>query len=372
MSPNRWQVFDGVQIPERLIAEEAQNHPSASAEDARRAAGHALAIRALLLDRARELGLQPEPEVEEDGREETPEEALIRAVLDAEVSVTVPGEAECRRVYEAQRSTFVSPSLTEASHILIAPDQDETAGWEAAYARAVELIEQLAIPQTRFAELARAHSDCPSGTLGGTLGQLGPGDLVTPVEAALNRLGPGRVSAEPVRSRYGWHILRLDRRSPGRELPFEAVREQIALNLESRAWVAAATRYVSDLAMAAREQGVPLRLMETGRTDDDHVSLGSLLSAAPRFAGRLEAWLDQSDPALAADIRRAAQAAAISFADLVTTEVSAFLARADDAAWTSLISATQGSEDPALGSVRIILKDRLQPATRTYTLIRRS
>ena len=50
-------VVDGVEIPEALLAQEVQNHPGASAADARAAAGHALAIRALLLHRARELGL---------------------------------------------------------------------------------------------------------------------------------------------------------------------------------------------------------------------------------------------------------------------------------------------------------------------------
>ena len=64
MSGTRSQVIDGVQIPERLIAEEAQNHPAGTAEEARRAAGHALAIRALLLDRAHALGLEPQATIQ--------------------------------------------------------------------------------------------------------------------------------------------------------------------------------------------------------------------------------------------------------------------------------------------------------------------
>ena len=75
-------VIDGVALPERLVAEEAQNHPAATPEAARAAAAHALAIKALLLDRAHQLGLTPRAEQDEDGREETPEEALVRAVLE--------------------------------------------------------------------------------------------------------------------------------------------------------------------------------------------------------------------------------------------------------------------------------------------------
>ena len=66
-------VVDGVEIPESLLAQEVQNHPSASAAESRAAAGHALAIKALLLHRGRELGLTPRTEIDEDGREETAE-----------------------------------------------------------------------------------------------------------------------------------------------------------------------------------------------------------------------------------------------------------------------------------------------------------
>src|SRR5512140_6561 len=114
-------VVEGVEIPEFLIAEEVQHHPSANPMEARAAAGKALAVRALLLHRADELGLVARPLADEEGREETTEEALIRATLDAEVEIDPPGEAECRWVYDSQRSRFSTPVLTEAAHILVEP-----------------------------------------------------------------------------------------------------------------------------------------------------------------------------------------------------------------------------------------------------------
>ena len=372
MSAARSQVIDGVQIPERLIAEEAQNHPADTADEARRAAGHALAIRALLLDRAHELGLEPEPEIEDDGREETPEEALIRAVLDTEVTVPIPGEAEIRRVYDARREAFRTPTLTEASHILIAPDADEPAAWEVACSRAQELIDRMADPSVRFADLAKAHSTCSSASIGGSLGQLSPGDLTATVEAGLRQLDPGAISTKPVRSRFGWHVLKLDRRIDGRDLPFDHVREQIALHLESRAWTAAATRYVASLAAEAREQGVALVLTEDGRVDNGTLSLGDLLHDQSGVAQRVEAWLDQADSELATQVRTAAERGQLAFADFVRDQIADFVRDADDERWTQLISATQGADDPALGCVRAILKGRLQPTARAYTLIKRA
>jgi peptidyl-prolyl cis-trans isomerase C len=372
MSATRCRVINGVQIPENLIAEEAQNHPAATAEDARRAAGHALAIRALLLDRAQEMGLIPEPVIEEDGREETPEEALIRAVFEAEVSVQKPTDAEVRRVYDSARSAFRSPTLTEASHILLAPEGEDPEAWEAARERADELIRRLADPQASFAEMARAHSACTSASIGGSLGQLNPGDLTASVEAGLAQLAPGEVSAEPVRSRFGWHVLRLDRRIDGRDLPFEHVQEQIALELEGRRWTADASRYVAGLVVQAQEQGVAIVLTDDGRRAQGQLSLGDLLLDDHAVAARAQAWLLEADADLARQVQDAADRHQLEFAAFVREEVRTFINEADDEKWTQLISAAQGAEDPALGCVRAILKGRLQPAARTYTLIQRA
>jgi peptidyl-prolyl cis-trans isomerase C len=148
-------VVEGVEIPEFLIAEEIQNHPSLSAIEARRAAGKALAVKALLLQRADELGLTPEPERDEAGREETDEEALIRATLDAEVEIESPSDAECRRVYDAQPHRFTSPALLEAAHILIEVKGEAAADWDAGHATAEQVLQTLARNPGAFAGLAK-------------------------------------------------------------------------------------------------------------------------------------------------------------------------------------------------------------------------
>lgn len=364
-------VIDGVELPERLVAEEAQNHPAATPEAARKAAAHALAIKALLLDRAHQLGLKPRAEIDEDGREETPEEALVRAVLDTEVVVERPEEAECRRVYDNAPDRFRTPSLTEASHILFEPKSGAAADVDAARAAAMAVIAQLTQHPHRFADLARAHSDCPSKGVGGSLGQLSPGDLAIEVEAGLDLLQDGEIAPEPVRSRFGWHVLRLDRRIEGRRLPFEHVLPSIALHLESRAWTAAAARYVADLAADAREQGIALSVTENGGLAHGALSLGDLLEDHAAVAARLETWLDEADPVLADQARKTAAATGATFAEFVQREISAFIQGSDDEGWTRLISAAQGSDDPALACVRAILKSKLTMPGKTFTLIRR-
>ena len=367
-------VVEGVEIPEFLIAEEVQHHPSANPMEARKAAGKALAVRALLLHRADELGLVAQPQLDEDGREETLEEALIRATLDAEVEIDPPGEAECRRVYDTQRHRFSTPVLTEAAHILIEPKSDDAEGWEIARRTTQGALDQLLRKPALFAQLARSLSDCPSGAVGGSLGQLGPGDVVGEVERALGSLKPGEILATPVRSRFGWHVLKLERRIAGKVLPFDYVEDRIRLHLESRAWTAAATRYVSELADRARARGVAFSLTRDGRFAEGSLSLGEML-ADGASAERLEGWIDGTDPVLARRVREAAAAEDLDVATFVRRAVRHFVDHADDESWTRLISASQGAADPAVAAMASLLKAKLTPQAlahaHTYTIIRR-
>jgi peptidyl-prolyl cis-trans isomerase C len=252
-------VVNGVEVPEAAIAQEAQNHRAASAVEARAAAARALAIRELLLQRARALGLAPEPLSDEAGREETPDESLVRQVLEREVAPAEPSEAECRRAHAAA-PRFGAPELYEASHILVAPEGEEETAWSAARASAAALIAALREGGASFAELAGTRSACPSAGQGGSLGQLQRGDLAAEVESALAPLKAGEVGPAPVRTHHGWHVVRLDRRIPAAPLPFEAVAPAIRETLRARAWAAAATRYVAQLARDADIQGIDLTI----------------------------------------------------------------------------------------------------------------
>ncbi len=363
-------VVEGVEIPEFLIAEEVQNHPSLSAGEARTAAGKALAVKALLLHRADELGLTPRPIKDEAGREETDEEALIRAVLDAEIDIGSPSEAECRRVYDTQRAHFSSPPLLEAAHILVEPKGEDAEALERAHQTAQGILLRCLTEPSQFAHLARTLSDCPSGKLGGSLGQLGPGDVVGEIERALGGLQAGDIFPRPVASRFGWHILKLERRIEGRELPFDYVEDKIALHLESRAWTAAATRYVSDLADRARAQGVAFSISRDGRFATGSLSLGELLSQGGA-ADELGAWLDATDPELAARVQAAALADNLDVPVFVRRAVAHFVDNAGDESWTHLISAAQGAKDPAIAAMASLLRTKLTPKARTYTIVRR-
>lgn len=247
---------NGVEIDPDAIAQEIQHHPAPDAETAWREAARALAIRELLLQEARRQGLTAAAEADEDGRMVVEEDALIGELLDVAIEPAEPGEDECRRYYESQRHRFRTPDLFEAAHVLIEPEDESEAALAAAETDAQAIIAEVGDDPASFAAVAREMSACPSAKQDGALGQVRRGDLLPAVQAALEAIPEGTVRREPVRSRYGWHVLRLHRKIGGQVLPFEAVQPKIAEMFEARSWSLGATRYVASLAAKAELVGI--------------------------------------------------------------------------------------------------------------------
>jgi peptidyl-prolyl cis-trans isomerase C len=248
---------NGVTIPVARIAAEAQLHPAPPGKPglAWRAAARALAVRELLLQEADRLGVDARPRDLGAGKRETDEEALIRAVIEARLRPEPPGEAACRAFLAAHADRFRAPNLYEASHILLAARPGSPARATACEA-AVVLLTELAASPDAFDRLARTHSDCPSGATGGRLGQIVEGDTVPEFEAVLATLAVETISPDPVETRYGVHIVRLDARAVGAPLTFEAARPRIREILERRAWARCAKALTEELIGAAQITGV--------------------------------------------------------------------------------------------------------------------
>jgi peptidyl-prolyl cis-trans isomerase C len=251
---------NGVEIPPEAIAQEIQHHPAPDAETAWTEAARALAVRELLLQEARRLGLEAEPECDEAGRSEEQDDALVRLLLEQQVAPAQPGEEECRRFYDAFQDRFRTPDLFEAAHILIESESDDEVGWAAAEQRARELAKQVGNDPKAFAAAARSCSGCASAQQDGSLGQVRRGELVETIQRGLESLDDGQTANEPVRSRYGWHILRLQRRIPGRTVPFDMAHSKIADTLEARSWSVESARYVAGLAAQGAVEGILIQV----------------------------------------------------------------------------------------------------------------
>lgn len=256
---------NGVAIPRDAIVREMQHHPAAKPIAAWQQAARALVVRELLLQRAAHLGVSPEPMADVDGRRETDEEALIRGVVEHEVAVPEPDDTTCRRYYAQNRARFRAPDIYEASHILFAALPSDSEAYAQARANAAAVLATLQENPDSFAALAQAYSRCPSAAQGGNLGQLIKGQTTPEFERALLALAPGELCAEPVETRYGVHIIRLERKHEGRELPYEVVAGRIADYLRDSVRRRADAQYVARLVSAAQITGLALDGAEAHR-----------------------------------------------------------------------------------------------------------
>jgi len=247
---------NGRVIPHDVISRETQNHAARSPAAAWQAAAMALVVRELLLQEADRLELVAAPEHDDKGRRETREEAKIRALIERDVVTPEPDEPSCRRYYDRNRSRFRSPDIYEAAHILFAASRNDQQSFERKRAEAQAVLAVLEREPERFAQMAKDHSACPSAEQGGNLGQITSGQTTKEFEKALLGLEPEAMTPVPVETRYGFHIIRLDRRIEGAELPFSMVEPGIAKYLREAASARAQALYIGMLVDQARIEGL--------------------------------------------------------------------------------------------------------------------
>ena len=77
---------------------------------------------------------------------------------------------------------------------------------------ACEKIKQQILNGTDFAQMAREHSQCPSGEQGGELGEFGPGEMVAEFDAVVFEAEVGKVHG-PIRTQFGYHLVEITRRT---------------------------------------------------------------------------------------------------------------------------------------------------------------
>jgi peptidyl-prolyl cis-trans isomerase C len=188
-----------------------------------------IAARALIAA-ARAAGLHESPEVRARVRaaeEEALQEALIRREIAPYLTEDALRERYRREVLEAPREEEVS-----ARHILVATEAE---------ARAI--LQEARRPGVDFADLARRRSTGPGAREGGDLGFFRRADMIPEFADAAFALQPGEISPEPVRTRFGWHIIKVEARRPVPPPPFEQARAEIRARVFEEAVVRVVERY---------------------------------------------------------------------------------------------------------------------------------
>ena len=151
-------------------------------------------------------------------------EYLVLNVNDLAASATASDE-ELRRLYDSEQARFGQPERRKVRHILLPVPADE--------AKAQPVLEEIEAVRKRiqggepFEEVAKAVSKDPgSASKGGSLGEIEQGIMDPAFDQAAFSLAAGELS-EPVRTRFGYHLIEVQEIIPARIKPFEEVRDSL-------------------------------------------------------------------------------------------------------------------------------------------------
>ncbi len=134
-----------------------------------------------------------------------------------------------------------------ARHILVSVDPKATPEQvEAARKRALAIVEEARRPGMDFAALARARSEGPSAADGGDLGFFRRGVMVPAFERVAFNLKQGEVS-EPVRTNFGWHVLKVEERRTVGVVSYEEMRPKLEAQLRQQKTEKFVDQYIQEL-----------------------------------------------------------------------------------------------------------------------------
>ncbi len=170
-----------------------------------------------LLDATRNL-MEAEPEFKAEMKK-VKDELLANYAISKVISPIRVTDEEAKKFFDENPDQFAGQATVRARHILV--DSEEKANTVLASIRSGE---------TSFEDAAKAHSTCPSSAQGGDLGEFGRGQMVPEFENACFAMEVGQIS-EPVKTQFGYHLIRLDGKSDAQPMTFEAVKDQIKAKL---------------------------------------------------------------------------------------------------------------------------------------------
>lgn len=172
-----------------------------------------LVYQALLYEDAMENGMDKEDEFIQVV-EKTKESMLKTYALGKLLATAEVKDEDIKKFYEENKDAFKQAESADASHILVEEED-----------KAREIYEKIKNGGD-FEELAKEFSTCPSKEKGGDLGTFTRGQMVKEFEDAVFENEVGTIT-EPVKTQFGYHIIKINKKNPARELSFDEVKDKI-------------------------------------------------------------------------------------------------------------------------------------------------
>jgi len=131
----------------------------------------------------------------------------------ASVKVT---DADVKKYYDENQEKLISDETVNASHILVATKEEAEA-----------ILADIKSGAVSFEDAAAKHSTCPSGKSGGNLGDFGRGQMVPEFDTAVFAMSVGEISEEPVKTQFGYHLIKLNAKNEPKVADFDTVKTEL-------------------------------------------------------------------------------------------------------------------------------------------------
>jgi len=173
-----------------------------------------LIARRLFLKDAQKNLMEREPEFK-DQLKKVKDDMLTNYAIQKSVERIRVSDEDVKKFYDENPDKFEAGEIFGASHILV--DSEEKAN---------EIAAKITAGEISFEDAAKQYSTCPSGKEGGSLGEFGHGQMVPEFENACASMEVGTMSA-PVKTQFGYHLIKLTKKENGGTVPFAEAKEQI-------------------------------------------------------------------------------------------------------------------------------------------------
>jgi parvulin-like peptidyl-prolyl isomerase len=201
--------------------------------------------RLLFIEQARKDGIEKDPDylrlLERDK-----EELMVRTWITKEFENTVVSDSEAKKYFTDHPNEFKIPAQVHARHILLKKEKE-----------AIDVLAQLKglsgkELQKKFIELAKSKSTGPTGPKGGDLGFFAPGQMVKPFNDAVFAMHAGELSAKPVKTQFGYHIIYVEEIKPAKAVPYQDAKNRIIGMLKQKAFSAKMAKQAASLKNKAK------------------------------------------------------------------------------------------------------------------------
>lgn len=186
--------------------------------EGRQAVLEQLIVKQLFLADARKSMLEYDPSFKAQ-LQQMKEELLYQFAVTKTLERVKVTEEEIQEFYQQNPEQFEGQETVAASHILV--DTEEKAN---------ELLAAINAGEIKFEDAAMQHSSCPSKQRGGSLGEFGHGQMVTEFDEACFNMEVGAI-AGPVKTQFGYHLIRLDAKNDAKPVPLSQARDAIREHL---------------------------------------------------------------------------------------------------------------------------------------------